>query len=49
MTGFYNFDTIASYNQFNNHSTLHPLVSVIDFIKANPRSLEKSVKIKYGF
>lgn len=49
MSGFYNFDTVASYNQFNNHTTLHPLVSVIDFSKANRRRWEKSVRIKYGF
>ncbi|MEQ9218492.1 MAG: helix-turn-helix transcriptional regulator [Cyclobacteriaceae bacterium] len=31
------FDTIKAYNDFNNHPTLHPLVSVLDFSKANPR------------
>ena len=45
-----NFDTISEYNDFNNHETLHPLVSVIDFSKANPRSWggEKNVRINYG-
>lgn len=33
-----NFDTISDYNDFNNHETLHPLVSVIDFSKAKERS-----------
>jgi hypothetical protein len=28
------FDTVSQYNVFNNHETLHPLVSVIDFSKA---------------
>jgi len=32
-----NFDTISEYNAFNNHQTLHPLVSVLDFSKAHPR------------
>lgn len=45
-----NFDTISEYNDFNNHETLHPLVSVIDFSKASPRTWgkEKKVRINYG-
>ncbi|MEQ8581412.1 MAG: helix-turn-helix domain-containing protein [Marinoscillum sp.] len=31
------FDSIKAYNDFNNHPTLHPLVSVLDFSKAEPR------------
>ncbi|MEI6948051.1 hypothetical protein V9K67_12710 [Paraflavisolibacter sp. H34] len=31
------FDTIAQYNAYNNHETLHPLVSVLDLSKAAPR------------
>ena len=31
------FETINDYNAFNNTETLHPLVTVIDFSKANPR------------
>lgn len=51
MTRTYDFHTINEYNAFNNHKTLHPLVSVIDFSKANPRSWgsEKTVRINYGF
>jgi AraC-like DNA-binding protein len=50
MERIYRFDTIAEYNALNNHETLHPLVSVIDFSKANPRSWgsEKTVRINYG-
>ncbi len=49
MERTYRFDTVAEYNALNNHETLHPLVSVIDFSKANPRSWgEKSVRINYG-
>jgi len=40
------FDTISQYNTFNNHETLHPLVSVIDFSKASPRRLRKTY---FGF
>ena len=32
------FETITDYNVFNNHETLHPLISVIDFSKADPRT-----------
>jgi AraC family transcriptional activator of pobA len=37
MDSIKKFETISDYNVFNNHETLHPLVSVIDFSKANPR------------
>lgn len=40
------FDTVGQYNTFNNHETLHPLVSVIDFSKADPRRLRKTY---FGF
>lgn len=45
------FNTISEYNSFNNNETLHPLVSVIDFSKADERSWEgeKTVRIYYGF
>ena len=32
------FETIQSYNDFNNNQTLHPLVGVVDLAKADPRS-----------
>ncbi|WP_264564348.1 helix-turn-helix domain-containing protein [Flavobacterium sp. N3904] len=41
MEQVFNFETINDYNVFNNHETLHPLVSVIDFSKANPRTGSK--------
>lgn len=41
MSAFVNFDTISDYNKFNNHETLHPLVSVIDFSKAHKRTGSK--------
>ncbi len=31
------FETVNDYNIFNNHETLHPLVSVVDLSKAAPR------------
>jgi AraC-like DNA-binding protein len=51
MEGIFRFETISSYNDLNNHKTLHPLVSVIDLSKAKPRSWggAKTVKIQYGF
>lgn len=43
-------DNINDYNLANNHKTLHPLVSVIDFSKANPRDWgeDMTVKFQYG-
>jgi AraC-like DNA-binding protein len=38
MSQTYYFDTINEYNVFNNHKTLHPLVSIIDFSKAKKRT-----------
>jgi len=50
MEKIFRFETVNEYNDLNNHLTLHPLVSVIDFSKANPRSWngQKIVKIYYG-
>ncbi len=43
-------DNVSDYNSFNNHKTLHPLVSVIDFSKANERSWgeAETIRFKYG-
>lgn len=41
MSNSVNFETVNDYNQFNNHETLHPLVSVIDFSKAHKRTGSK--------
>lgn len=41
-----NFYTISEYNEFNNHETLHPLVSVVDMSKAAPR---KAASVYFGF
>jgi len=40
------FETISDYNSFNNNETLHPLVSVIDFSKADPR---EGSRMYFGF
>jgi AraC family transcriptional activator of pobA len=37
MDNIKRFETINDYNAFNNNETLHPLVSVVDLSKANPR------------
>jgi len=50
MKGIYRYDTVQEYNELNNHETLHPLVNIIDFSKANPRwwGGEKKVRINFG-
>lgn len=37
----FDFKTVSDYNNFNQHDTLHPLVSVIDFSKADRRTGHK--------
>lgn len=46
MDNLRRFETINDYNAFNNHETLHPLVSVIDLSKANPRT---GSRMYFGF
>jgi AraC family transcriptional activator of pobA len=46
MDNIIKFDTIAQYNDYNNHETLHPLVSVIDLSKSNPR---QNARMNLGF
>jgi AraC-like DNA-binding protein len=41
MAEVLHFNTINEYNAFNNHETLHPLVSVVDFSKAKKRTGHK--------
>jgi len=50
MKKIFRFDTVTEYNALNNHETLHPLVSVIDFLKAKPRSWggEKNARLHFG-
>lgn len=46
MTKMIRFETIGDYNAFNNNETLHPLVSVVNLSKANPR---QGSKMYFGF
>jgi AraC-like DNA-binding protein len=46
MNNLLRFETIADYNAFNNHETLHPLVSVVDLSKASPR---QASNMYFGF
>lgn len=46
MDNFRRFETINEYNIFNNNETLHPLVSVVDFSKADARQAHS---IYFGF
>jgi AraC family transcriptional activator of pobA len=38
MENLKRFNTVQDYNEFNNNETLHPLISIVDFSKASPRS-----------
>lgn len=40
------FDTVSQYNAFNRNATLHPLVSVVDLSKAEPRKMRR---MTFGF
>ena len=46
------FESVAEYNALNDHETLHPLVSVIDFSKSKPWSWpggdSKTIRVNYG-
>jgi AraC-like DNA-binding protein len=46
MDEIINFNTVNEYNLFNNHITLHPLVSVVDLALADPRLFRR---FRYGF
>ena len=46
MDNMRRFETINDYNVFNNNETLHPLVSVVDLSKANPR---QGSRMYFGF
>jgi AraC-like DNA-binding protein len=41
-----NFETVAEYNAFNKQQTRHPLVSIVDLSKADPRQAHR---LSYGF
>lgn len=46
MDALRRFETINDYNTFNNNETLHPLVSVVDLSKAQPR---QGSRMYFGF
>jgi AraC-like DNA-binding protein len=46
MENILRFETIGQYNAFNKNKTLHPLVSVVDLSKAEPREARR---ISYNF
>lgn len=46
MENMRRFETVSAYNAFNNNETLHPLVSVVDLSKANPR---QGSRMYFGF
>ncbi|MEK0414581.1 MAG: hypothetical protein RL070_2069 [Bacteroidota bacterium] len=49
METIYPINNITNYNNDNNHKTLHPLVSVIDFSKASRRDWGNADTIKFQY
>ncbi len=49
MEKIVNIDSISECNAFNNHKTLHPLATVIDFSKATPRDWGEADTIKFQY
>lgn len=49
MEGIYRFETVADYNLLNQHETLHPLVNIIDFYKADPRNWDGNKRVRLYF
>ena len=52
MEKVYKFDKVSEYNNLNDHETLHPLVTVIDFSRSKPwlwpGGDAKTIKVNYG-
>ena len=46
MDNLRRFETVNDYNLFNKNETLHPLVSVVDLSKADPR---QASNMYFGF
>jgi AraC-like DNA-binding protein len=46
MSKLLRFDTVSQYNAWNKNETLHPLVSVVDLSKADPRQY---ARLSFGF
>lgn len=49
MKRVYSINNIDKYNIDNNHKTKHPLVTVIDFSKANQRSWGENVTVRFEY
>jgi AraC-like DNA-binding protein len=49
MEKIVNLDSISECNAFNNHKTLHPLATVIDFSKANPRDWGNADTVRFNY
>ncbi len=50
MEKILNINNVSEFNNVNNHKTLHPLVTVVDYSKANPRDWgdAQTIKFQYG-
>lgn len=49
MENALHFNSVSDYNNANNHPTLHPLVSIVDLSKADPRKWLAGTRVKMNF
>jgi AraC-like DNA-binding protein len=49
MDKIINVNSVSEFNAANNHKTLHPLVTVLDYSKANPRDWGEVDTIRFNY
>jgi AraC-like DNA-binding protein len=49
MEKIINIDSVSDFNTANNHKTAHPLVTVLDYSKANPRDWGEADTIRFNY
>jgi hypothetical protein len=49
MEKIINVDNVSDFNATNNHKTFHPLVTVLDYSKANPRDWGEVDTIRFNY
>lgn len=49
MEKIINIDSVSDFNTANNHKTAHPMVTVLDYSKANPRDWGDADSIRFNY